>query len=175
MISNQPEKDGCPGETKWEEPVDWTVFKITVPGFALVMLIFTFLEIPLKFEIETSPTWQLSLFYLALAIFLSTITIVFRMEPGRVDKRNRSINMGLPLLATATVFAISITGGASLEIRDERIFGLVMASIGYSMISYMVIIIPIGAFHTGKALLHWKSYGSPTKMQSPQQSGSPKG
>ena len=90
-MNSQQEKDDRSNQTNCSGAFDWTIFKIVIPGFALAILILTLLEIPLKFEIETSPAWQISLYYLALGIFFSTVALIFRMET-KVGQQQNSKN-----------------------------------------------------------------------------------
>ena len=129
---------------------DWRI--PWLPMGLLVLLValtaaLAFFQLFLKFDLETSPAWQVGVHYLMLSLFLSTIFVVAFQRSLVFGERLRMVMLVLAVLVPVAVFAGGwVLGGAYSGLRDPRLSQVMVVSLPSFVLSWMVVFLPYSCF-----------------------------
>ena len=143
------------GENRWSRYL--LVLLPLVAVVAGLALLLTFLW---RFDLTTSPAWQVGIYPGMLALLLSTTFVVSSFPPLCLGQGLRWFLVGLALLVPVVVFSAGwILTGPYSGFRDDRIFDLVVVSVGAFMLIWTFITFPIGGFLLGRDLVRLRRRG----------------
>ena len=140
---------------------DWSVFLVVLlPVAAVLMILVGLLTFVWRFDLETSPSWQVGFHHLMLALYLSTTFLLASRRPFCFGGVFRSCMVGLAALVPVAVFAGSwVLAGPFAGFRDERTFDLVVVSTSSFMLIWIAVVFPYPAFVFIRALIRYWLYG----------------
>ena len=148
---------GCfGGENPWSRFL-WVLLPpaVVVAGLAVIL---TFLW---RFDLATSPAWQVGIYHGMLALLLSVTFVVSSFPPLCLGQGLRWFLVGLALLAPVVVFSAGwILTGPYSGFRDDRIFDLVVVSVSAFMLIWAFITFPLGGFLLGRDLVRLRRRGA---------------
>ena len=145
-----------------------SAFGVLITGLAVSMFLVTILTFVWEFDLATSPEWQVGLFHLMLAVFLSMIIPIASLRLPYFDHRFQWFMISLPIWVTTTVFITGwMMGDTTLGFRDDRIFDLVVASASAFMLIWMGIAYPMCALKLGRAMVRYWRHGLPGETEYP--------
>ena len=144
----------------------WSRFLLVLLPLAAVLaglvVLLTFLW---RFDLATSPAWQVGIYHGMLALLLSVTFVVSSFPPlclGQGLRWLRWFLVGLALLVPVVVFSAGwILTGSYSGFRDDRIFDLVVVSVSAFMLIWAFITFPLGGFLLGRDLVRLRRRGMP--------------
>ena len=105
------------------------MYRLLVLAYFLIMFLVLVLGVVLKFDLRTSPAWQLAVYHLMWAVFASG-PFVFSVSPGP-PLMGWKLRWGLVAAALLAAAAAAWSKGWSYDgIRDEGLIGLAAVFIG---------------------------------------------
>ena len=133
---------------------NWSALWLAIFIGAVVFFLVTLLAFVWEFDVNTSPAWQVGVYYLMLALFLSLTFVFASQRPFPFAEWFRRAALALAVLVPAAVFAGGwVIGGAYVGFRDERTFYLVVVSVSSFLLIWITTAFPYAAFVLGKALV----------------------
>ena len=144
----------------------WFMFLfVLLPLIAVLASLLTFLW---RFDLATSPAWQVGIYHGMLALLLSVTFVVASFPPLCLGQGLRWFLFGLALLVPGVVFSASwVLTGPYSGFRDDRIFDLVVVSVSGFMLIWMFITFPLGGFLLGMDLVRLRRRGVQGNGESP--------
>ena len=133
-------------------------FFVAFPVAGLGVGLATWLVFGLRFDLETSPGWQLSPYFLALSCPLVMSIILGAQRYFSWMGRARFLLPVLPLVALGVTLAVVwAQGGPYSGLRDERLFRVIMISASssgsviatFALLQSMVMVVLFLACHFG--------------------------
>ena len=146
--------NGCFGG---ENP--WSRFLLVLLPLAVVLAGLAFLLTFLwRFDLATSPAWQVAIYHGMLVLLLSVTFVVSSFPPLCLGWGLRWFLVGLALLVPVVVFSAGwVLTGSYSGLRDDRIFDLVVVSVSAFMLIWAFITFPLGGFLLGRDLVRlWR-------------------
>ena len=139
---------------------NWFTFGLPVFIGAVIFVLVALLVFVWEFDVRISPTWQVGVYYLMLALFLSLTFVVASRHLFPLGEWFRRVVLALAVLVPVAVFAVGwVTGGAYVGFRDERIFDLVVVSFSSFVFIWVTMMLSCAAFVFGKALFRYWRHG----------------
>ena len=122
----------------------WSGFLVLLLSLAAALAC---LAVLWRFDLATSPAWQVVIYHGMLALLLSATFIVASFPPLCLGQRLRWFLVGLALLVPVVVFFAGwILTGFYSGFRDDRIFDLVVVSVSGFMLIWTFITFPLVGF-----------------------------
>ena len=137
---------------------NWFTFGLVIFIGTVIMVLATLLTFVWKFDVHTSPVWQVVVYHLMLALLLSLTFLVASRRLFPFDEWFRRGMLALAVLLPVAVFVGGwVTGGAYMGFRDERTFDLMVLSVSSFVFIWITIAFPYAIFVFGKALFrYWR-------------------
>ena len=136
---------------------------VVLTGLAVLL---TFLW---RFDLATSPAWQVAIYHGMLVLLLSVTFVVSSFPPLCLGWGwgLRWFLVGLALLVPVVVFSAGwILTGSYSGFRDDRIFDLVVVSVSAFMLIWAFITFPLGGFLLGRDLVRLRRRGAQGSWES---------
>ena len=142
---------------------NWSALWLAMFIGAVVLVLAGLLAFVWEFDVRISPTWQVGVYYLMSALFLSLTFVLASLRPFPFGEWFRRAALALAVLVPVAVFAGGwVTGGAYIGFRDERVFDLVVVSVSSFMLIWITIMFPSLTFVLMKALFRsWRRWEVP--------------
>ena len=137
---------------------NWSALWLAIFIGAVVFFLVTLLVFVWEFDVNTSPAWQVGVYYLMLALFLSLTFVVALWRPFPLGEWFRRVALAIAVLVPVVVFVGGwVIGGAYVGFRDERAFDLVVVSVSWFVFIWITLVVPCFAFVFSKALFrYWR-------------------
>ena len=154
---------GCfGGENPWSR-----FLLVLLPLAAVVAVLAVLLTFSWRFDLATSPAWQVRIYHGMLALSLSLTFVVSSFPPLCLGQGLRWFLFGLALLVPVVVFSVGwILTGSYSGFRDDRIFDLVMVSVSAFMLIWVFITFPLGGFLLVRDLVRLRRWGAQGNWES---------
>ena len=124
-------------------PAAWFPFFLVLLIGVLVMALVFLLVFLLEFNFETSPAWQVGVYYLMLGLLFFVTFVVGFHQPQGFGVRYRRMMLVLAGLTPLVIFVLGwVLGGAYLGPRDPRLFKMMVVSVSSFLFLWMVIALP---------------------------------
>ena len=124
-------------------PAAWFPFFLVLLIGVLVMALVFLLVFLLEFNFETSPAWQVGVYYLMLGLLFFVTFVVGFHQPQGFGVRYRRTMLVLAGLTPLVIFVLGwVLGGAYLGPRDPRLFKMMVVSVSSFLFLWMVIALP---------------------------------
>ena len=140
----------------------WSMFLfVLLPLVAVLAGLAVLLTFLWRFDLATSPAWQVGIYHGMLALLLSVTFVIASFPPLCLGQGLRWFLVGLALLVPDVVFSASwVLTGPYSGFRDDRIFDLVVVSVSAFMLIWMFITFPLGGFLLGMDLVRLRRRGA---------------
>ena len=144
-------------------PAAWFPFFLVLLIGVLVMALVFLLVFLLEFNFETSPAWQVGVYYLMLGLLFFVTFVVGFHQPQGFGVRYRRTMLVLAGLTPLVIFVLGwVLGGAYLGPRDPRLFKMMVVSVSSFLFLWMVIALPYSWYLLARVFFSRWRYSSST-------------